>query len=132
MLRVPDQSPGPIHHEWTPAELVRTNDVVLLSAIEALLTDAHIPYLVTDRNVSVVAGSIEALPRRILVGDCCIADAHVSWLPFIALIGVWIFLSRQVGAARGKDKRSIDDLKRQIDDIRRRLDRLTHNSDDGD
>ena len=55
MLRVPDQSPGPIHHEWTPAELVRTNDVVLLSVIEALLTDAHIQYLVTDRNVSVVA-----------------------------------------------------------------------------
>ena len=53
----------------------------------------------------------------------------VSWLPFIALIGVWIFLSRQV---QPKDKRSIDDLKRQIDDIRRRLDRLNHNSDNGD
>jgi hypothetical protein len=279
MLRVPNQSQGPIHYEWTPAELVRTNDVVLLSAIEALLTDARIPYLVTDRNVSVVAGSIEALPRRILVGDCCIADARrllreaghgrelpqldetyqkvvsyqgpemnakvrkmalwaiivvlllslfrlfqrpgqrsqsqeisfsqllnevdqsrvrdvviqgpeihgtftdgrsfqayapndpglvqrlygkgvqitarpqqndvpwfvsmlVSWLPFVALIGVWIFLSRQMQAARGKDKRSPDefddlkgqigDLKRQIDDIRRRLDRLNHNPDNGD
>ena len=57
-------------------ELVRTNDAVLLSAIEALLTGAHIPYLVTDRNVSVLAGSIDAFPRRILVGDCCFVDAR--------------------------------------------------------
>ena len=75
MLRVPNHSQGPTHYEWTPAELVRTNDLVLLSAIEALLTEAHIPYLVTDRNVSVVAGSSEAFPRRIIVGDCCVSDA---------------------------------------------------------
>ena len=75
MLRVPNHSQRPTHREWTSAELVLTNDLVLLSAIEALLTEAHIPYLVTDRNVSVVAGSIEAFPRRVIVGDCCIADA---------------------------------------------------------
>ena len=76
MSRVPDYSQRPAHHEWTPAELVRTNDSVTLSAIEALLTGARIPYLVTDRNVSVLAGSIEAFPRRIIVGDCCASDAR--------------------------------------------------------
>ena len=76
MLRVPNHSQRPNHYEWAPAELIRTNDVVLLSAIEALLTEAHIPYLVTDRNVSVVAGSIEAFPQRIIVGDCCVSDAR--------------------------------------------------------
>ena len=76
MLRVPNQSQGPIHYEWRPAELVRTNDAVLVSAIEALLTEAHIPYLVTDRNVSTLAGSIEAFPLRIIVGDCCVSHAR--------------------------------------------------------
>jgi len=75
MLRVPNHSQGPTHYEWTPAELIRTNDLVLLSAVEALLTEAHIPHLVADRNVSVVAGSIEALPRRVIVGDCCASEA---------------------------------------------------------
>jgi hypothetical protein len=50
-------------------EIVRTNDAVLISAIEALFTGAHIPYLVLDQNMSVLEGSIGMLPRRILVGD---------------------------------------------------------------
>jgi len=48
-------------------ELVRTNDPVLVSAIEALLTAAQIPHVVLDRNMSVLEGSIGILPRRILV-----------------------------------------------------------------
>jgi cell division protease FtsH len=49
----------------------------------------------------------------------------VSWLPFIALIGVWIFLSRQMRGARGAGTgNSIDDLKRQIDELQKRLDKL--------
>ena len=76
MLRVPNQSQRPTHYEWTPAELVRTNDSVVVSAIEALLTGAHIPYLITDHNVSVLAGSVAALPRRIIVGNCCVSDAR--------------------------------------------------------
>jgi hypothetical protein len=31
---------------------------------------------VTDRNVSVLLGSIEAFPCRIIVGDCCVSDAR--------------------------------------------------------
>ena len=50
-------------------EIVRTNDAVLITAIEALLTGAHIRHIVLDRNMSVLEGSIGMLPRRILVED---------------------------------------------------------------
>ena len=50
-------------------ELVRTNDAVLISAIEALLTGANIPHLVLDQNMSVLEGSIGMLPRRVLVPE---------------------------------------------------------------
>lgn len=49
-------------------ELVRTNDAVLISAIEALLSGARIAHVVVDQNISVLEGSIGAFPRRILVG----------------------------------------------------------------
>ena len=57
-------------------ELVRTNDAVLISAIEALLDGADIAHLVVDRNISVLEGSIGAFPRRILVGEDEIAAAR--------------------------------------------------------
>jgi len=50
-------------------ELVRTNDTVLVSAIEALLDGADIPHLVLDQNMSVLEGSLGILPRRVLVAD---------------------------------------------------------------
>jgi tRNA1(Val) A37 N6-methylase TrmN6 len=50
-------------------ELVRTNNAVLITAIEALLKSADIPHLVLDRHMSVLEGSIGILPRRILVDD---------------------------------------------------------------
>jgi hypothetical protein len=50
-------------------ELVRTNDAVLVSAIEALLDGAGIEHVVLDQNMSVLEGSIGILPRRILVLD---------------------------------------------------------------
>ncbi len=50
-------------------ELVRTNDAVLISAIEALLDGANIAHMVVDQNMSVLEGSIGIFPRRILVGD---------------------------------------------------------------
>jgi len=50
-------------------ELVRTNDAVLISAIEALLNGAHIAHMVVDQNMSVMEGSIGIFPRRILVGE---------------------------------------------------------------
>ncbi|MGE3146495.1 MAG: DUF2007 domain-containing protein [Pseudorhodoplanes sp.] len=50
-------------------ELVRTNDAVLISAIEALLNGAAIPHLVLDRHMSTIEGSLGILPRRILVDE---------------------------------------------------------------
>jgi tRNA1(Val) A37 N6-methylase TrmN6 len=50
-------------------ELVRTNNAVLITAIEALLKGADIPHVVLDRHMSVLEGSLGILPRRILVDD---------------------------------------------------------------
>jgi hypothetical protein len=50
-------------------ELVRTNDAVLISAIEALLNGADIDHMIVDQNMSVLEGSIGIFPRRILVAE---------------------------------------------------------------
>jgi len=50
-------------------ELARTNDPVVISAIEGVLGDADIPYQVADRNISVIEGSINAFQVRVLVPD---------------------------------------------------------------
>jgi hypothetical protein len=50
-------------------ELVRTNDIVLVSAIGALLDGANIRHVVVDQNMSIIEGSLGILPRRILVHD---------------------------------------------------------------
>lgn len=50
-------------------ELVRTNDPVTISFIEALMRDAGIAILVADQNMSIMEGSIGVLPRRVLVAD---------------------------------------------------------------
>lgn len=50
-------------------ELVRTNDPALLSFVQSLLSDAEIEFLLADQHMSVLDGSIGALPRRILVAD---------------------------------------------------------------
>jgi hypothetical protein len=48
-------------------ELLRSNDLVLLSYVSALLEEARIDFIVADLNMSVLEGSIGALPRRVLV-----------------------------------------------------------------
>lgn len=50
-------------------EIVRTNDMVLISAIGSLLDGAGIKHLVFDQNMSVLEGSLGMLPRRLLVAD---------------------------------------------------------------
>ncbi len=57
-------------------ELVRTNNAVLITAIEALLKAADIPHLVLDQHMSVMDGSLGILPRRIVVEECCVEDAR--------------------------------------------------------
>ena len=65
-------------------ELLRSNDVVLISFAEALLSEAGITHAVVDRNMSVVEGSLGILPRRILVA----ADQHESARELLAEAGL--------------------------------------------
>ncbi|MCB1480189.1 MAG: DUF2007 domain-containing protein [Rhodobiaceae bacterium] len=50
-------------------ELLRTNDVVALSYVRALLSEAGIGHMIMDENMSVLEGSIGVIPRRVLVED---------------------------------------------------------------
>jgi hypothetical protein len=50
-------------------EIVRTNNLVTISFIEALLKDAGIVPFIADQNMSVIEGSLGILPRRVLVPD---------------------------------------------------------------
>ena len=50
-------------------ELLRTNDPVLISFLQAILADAGIDALVLDTHASVLEGSASAIPRRIMVVD---------------------------------------------------------------
>eukprot|EP01034_Spumella_vulgaris_P020155 gene20155-25816_t len=47
-------------------ELIRTNDVVLLSFAESLMKDAGINSLIADQGMSILEGSLGLLPRRFL------------------------------------------------------------------
>lgn len=60
----------------TLRELVRTNDTVLVSTVEALLRGASIPHVVLDQNMSVLEGSLGILPRRVLVADDHVKEAR--------------------------------------------------------
>ncbi len=48
-------------------ELIRTNDVVLLSYAESLIRDAGIHCMIADQTMSILEGSLGLLPRRFLV-----------------------------------------------------------------
>ncbi len=48
-------------------ELLRTNDPVLISFVQATLADAGIEALVLDTHASVLEGSASTIPRRIMV-----------------------------------------------------------------
>ena len=57
-------------------ELLRSNDPVLISYVSALLTEENIDFIVADLNMSVLEGSIGALPRRVLVESDRLAHAR--------------------------------------------------------
>ena len=50
-------------------ELLRSNDLVKISWLRALLSDAGIPSFVLDSHTSVLEGSAGAIPRRLCVDD---------------------------------------------------------------
>lgn len=57
-------------------EVLRTNDVVKLSWLTALLKDAGIESIVLDANMSVMEGSIGILQRRLMVADDQLDEAR--------------------------------------------------------
>jgi hypothetical protein len=50
-------------------ELLRTNDLVRLSWLQALLADAGIETFILDQNTAAVEGGIVALQRRMMVRE---------------------------------------------------------------
>lgn len=50
-------------------ELVRTNNPVMLSWFQVLLRDAGVESFVFDVHTSVLEGSANAIPRRLMVVD---------------------------------------------------------------
>ena len=50
-------------------ELLRTNDLVKLSFLDAVLRDGGIETIVLDQHMSVLEGSAAAIPRRLMVAD---------------------------------------------------------------
>lgn len=68
-------------------ELVRSNDLVYLSWVEATLAAAGIDSLVTDQHTSVLEGSIGAIQRRILVDDRDIGRARILLAQATAELG---------------------------------------------
>ena len=57
-------------------ELLRTNNLVYLSFAQAVLKEAGIETLLFDAHMSVMDGSIGALPRRLMVADDQLARAQ--------------------------------------------------------
>ena len=57
-------------------ELLRSNDVVLLSLVEAIFTGSGIRYFVADGFASAVDGSLGIIQRRVLVAADDLAQAR--------------------------------------------------------
>jgi Putative prokaryotic signal transducing protein len=48
-------------------EILRTNDLVLITVIESILKAERVAYFIADQNMAAAEGSLGFLPRRILV-----------------------------------------------------------------
>jgi len=70
------------------AELIRTNDIALISVVEGLLQQADIPCHVADRHSSVLEGTLNFLQMRILVPDD--REAEARELLTDAELGQWL------------------------------------------
>ena len=70
------------------AEVVRTNDLGMISVIEGVLAGAGIPYHVADRNMSTIEGAIAVIQQRVLVPDA--REAEARELLTDAELGDWL------------------------------------------
>ena len=61
-------------------ELLRTNDLVLISRIEAILAETGIEVFVADWHMSALEGSLPFLPRRVLVASDVVPRARRALL----------------------------------------------------
>ena len=57
-------------------EIVRTNDLVILSVIESLLGAAGLSFFIADAHMSAVEGSLGFLPRRVMVDGDDVSQAR--------------------------------------------------------
>ena len=57
-------------------ELMRSNDPVVISFVDALLNESGIVHSIADQHMSVLDGSIGVLPRRVLVAGDDLAQAQ--------------------------------------------------------
>jgi len=74
-------------------ELVRTNDPVLISFLEALLKSEGIGHVVLDQNMSILDGSLGILPRRVMVEN----GRHAMAVLLLKEAGLDAELSRGIG-----------------------------------
>ncbi len=58
-------------------ELLRTNDIVYLSFVRHMLNGEGIDHVLLDEFTSAVEGSINAIPRRILVAENMLKPAQI-------------------------------------------------------
>ena len=58
-------------------ELLRTNDIVYLSFVRHMLNEEGIDHVLLDEFTSAVEGSINAIPRRILVAENMLQSAQI-------------------------------------------------------
>ena len=70
------------------AELVRTDDIVLVSFIETLLRSRGIEAVVLDRHLSGLHGAVGLQPQRIAVAEDDWAAARLTLVE--AGLGAWI------------------------------------------
>jgi hypothetical protein len=59
-------------------ELVRTNDLVLISRVEAILAEIGVAVFVADRHVSALDGYLSFLPPRMFVAADAAAPARLA------------------------------------------------------
>ena len=83
-------------------EVVRSTDVVFLSWLTAVLRDAGIEAVVLDAYTSVMEGSINAIPRRLMVADEDVEQARrlAKEAEATDLLGADIVDAEGVAAAR--------------------------------
>ena len=56
-------------HAAAMVELLRSNDMVMLSYVRAVLQSEHIRYVGLDEHMNMMEGNIGAIPRRLMVDE---------------------------------------------------------------